>query len=1177
MPLLRPSPILYVGAFTTPPPPLASIPHLPSDLEHLERVEAGQVFRKWDFVSEFNRDCLRPSEIEPLRFQSDALADRVVDQLGFVSRPGLAAGKDAYDAVRDYVDDDSVERDPSDPVVEFWREMNQLPPDGVCGFNRSEDKAGVGHDRFCPLDAFGDAPAEPTLAEGQRVFWKYSGQIFSALMHFSLAGGFSSPKLAAVMHETNYLTSDAKEATYKRLLETTLFVLDAMEDMTVGTGRGWKSALRVRLLHAQVRRRILTNRGRYNKYDAERDGVPINQADLLAVLGAFAVGPVWSMARNGFPMSPREREAFRVAWRHVGYYLGIDPALLARYYGGGSSSSFATTESSFASLAYAIFPSGAPPADPYATPQYKILSSIAARPPRGKPVEHHLELCRMSVGPSLADQLAIPRGRWRDLWTVEVERLMSWGLVTFGDAYATYGGARGRRWEARRRDWFRWVVKLLVVWQLGERRTVFAWRDQTRHGEKLGAEEGEDSDLAMGPVVGRQVRKEWTSLLIEMGLVLGSAVVVGGAGLGLSSGKICAIDALGAPERTPTLRRGSAEPKSETVLGVGTCCFRSRSRASSRDVPASPLLASTLAERDEVLSVHSPPPETPLDRETSTRMETDSHFSPVPSPPPPSPSSPAVARTTGPRSLARTSRRAVFDLVSSPSPQSSFSGPERTALQERLERTSKVRIAVKPGVPARLLSDHELDPESSNSSSGVERQHDEPVASDDSPWFTDSDPPTRTSTPVTRTLRRQSKLIEGALRREPVQTPGSKRGEAIRVEGFDVRDPHQPPARPPPPNPRPALSRSTNSSTSSLSLMLARPLPSTSFPQGPPPPSQRPSLADDDHVQPYLTTKQAGRTWNGEIVAATLASQSRTATPSTSPTLRKGFTSRPPSPSLSCKVDPATGRTTVHPLSTSASLPSLLARSTSTKRTRFLTPSVSLTSTPESSPPRSSTVLQFTRRPTCTRQGGHLERSRAGSTLSPVSLASVEATPEETEVEEGSEGEELEFNRFQPSIFASHYSNSATSLSSASSSSMMRASSGTATSTSSLSSSPKSTRSGFSCSVPPPRLSPLDSPAPPSRKTSSDPIQRVNLAELRREQAARRHASEEAEAAEAEASETTTPTPTRDPGDHRRSPDRDRARPNPPPLRRGTTTSPVSPTSMPQLQVPWKKLFSLGG
>lgn len=58
------------------------------------------------------------------------------------------------------------------------------------------------------------------------MFWRYSGQIFTALMHFSLAGGFSAPGLAAVMRETNYLTSDAREATYKRLLETTLFVLD---------------------------------------------------------------------------------------------------------------------------------------------------------------------------------------------------------------------------------------------------------------------------------------------------------------------------------------------------------------------------------------------------------------------------------------------------------------------------------------------------------------------------------------------------------------------------------------------------------------------------------------------------------------------------------------------------------------------------------------------------------------------------------------------------------------------------------------------------------------------------------------------------------------------------------------------------------------------------------------
>lgn len=66
----------------------------------------------------------------------------------------------------------------------------------------------------------------PTLAEGQAVFWKYSALIYSALGHFSLAGGFSAPKLEAVMRETNYLTSGARDATHKRLLETSLHVID---------------------------------------------------------------------------------------------------------------------------------------------------------------------------------------------------------------------------------------------------------------------------------------------------------------------------------------------------------------------------------------------------------------------------------------------------------------------------------------------------------------------------------------------------------------------------------------------------------------------------------------------------------------------------------------------------------------------------------------------------------------------------------------------------------------------------------------------------------------------------------------------------------------------------------------------------------------------------------------
>lgn len=102
--------------------------------------------------------------------------------------------------------------------------------------------------------------------------------MYQAFGHFSLAGGFSAPKLAAVMRETNYLTSDSRDATHKRLLETSLFVLDAMADMTTGESRGWRSAFRVRMLHAQVRIRIREGKARHNVYDEEENGVPINQA-----------------------------------------------------------------------------------------------------------------------------------------------------------------------------------------------------------------------------------------------------------------------------------------------------------------------------------------------------------------------------------------------------------------------------------------------------------------------------------------------------------------------------------------------------------------------------------------------------------------------------------------------------------------------------------------------------------------------------------------------------------------------------------------------------------------------------------------------------------------------------------------------------------------------------------
>lgn len=216
--------------------------------------------------------------------------------------------------------DELESESPHSSAIAFWNAFNLEPPAGISGLSPLKDGEKRSSEEMKPDRAIerNSRTADPCLEEGQAVFWRYSASIFGSLLHFSLAGGFSSPRLGATMRETGYLTSAHKEATYKRLLETTLFVVDAMTDMTIGTGRGFKSALRVRLLHAQVRRRIATGHGKLNTYDSDVSGIPINQADLATVLGSFMIAPLWSLRRTGIALSPQEILSYQVAWRHIG-------------------------------------------------------------------------------------------------------------------------------------------------------------------------------------------------------------------------------------------------------------------------------------------------------------------------------------------------------------------------------------------------------------------------------------------------------------------------------------------------------------------------------------------------------------------------------------------------------------------------------------------------------------------------------------------------------------------------------------------------------------------------------------------------------------------------------------------------------------------------------------------
>lgn len=424
-------------------------------------------------------------------------------------------------------------------MKEFWNSVACEPPAGITARDAESDSANAsdtksvggqdisprGLEYTCEAAMLRrDRHPPPILSEGQAVFWRYSVDMFTSLLHFSLAGGFASARIMSVLNETGYLTSNSRDATYRRLMETTLALIDFMGDMTPLTGAGWRSAVRVRLLHAQVRVRILGGKARLNTYSVQRDGVPINQEDLAATLGGFCLAPLWCQKRLGIRLSPQEELAFLATWRHIGYYLGISPHLLQTYFNTAGKANASHAHRFFACVAFHLFTPSIPK-NPRATPTYTILHAVAHRPPNDKTTGFHCELSRFLLGPGLANQLAIPRGTWADWLAVQQHGWTSWLTASFSAVYRP-------QWEVQRQNLFRRVMYLIVCWQLGERRSTFTYKEQKDHEKKvseleqMSKEAGEGAGVEFGLQVGKQVRSQARWLFVEMGVVVAGLGVI---------------------------------------------------------------------------------------------------------------------------------------------------------------------------------------------------------------------------------------------------------------------------------------------------------------------------------------------------------------------------------------------------------------------------------------------------------------------------------------------------------------------------------------------------------------------------------------------------------------------------------------------------------------------------
>jgi hypothetical protein len=299
-----------------------------------------------------------------MKYSHDKLADNSIDILQKLSPSGPPY---------DYVSLLKEHHGSHPSLSQLWTEVNRVP--GWVDWNQ--------------------------LSRGQDVFYRYGGAALTGLAFQSLLGGLGSWRVVEVLARTGgFNTKSAR----KRLYETTQMVLQVtkeLEPLKPG-GSAWETCVRVRILHAQVRKRIIKLLREDPTYFSLKDwGVPVSDLDSIATIATFSSALIWqSLPRQGLILSSAEAEDYIALWRYVAYLLGtptdgfFDSAKSARI----------TLESL---LLHEIEPS-----ETSRVLAHNMLQSLTRVPPLYSSEGMICAMARWLNGHALCDALGVPQTNW---------------------------------------------------------------------------------------------------------------------------------------------------------------------------------------------------------------------------------------------------------------------------------------------------------------------------------------------------------------------------------------------------------------------------------------------------------------------------------------------------------------------------------------------------------------------------------------------------------------------------------------------------------------------------------------------------------------------------------------------------------------------------------------------
>ena len=160
------------------------------------------------------------------------------------------------------------------------------------------------------------------LTPGIRMFHRNSRLVLAAFVAGTLIEGF-----ATNIAKSFLITGRLRESGVRRLKQNNRHMVEIfIPGGLQRTGDGWKLSVRIRLIHARVRR-LLKHSG---EWDEASWGAPLSSAHVGYSITAFSARLLQHMAKLGAKYTDEERESFMAVWRYSGFLMGIPETILYR-------------------------------------------------------------------------------------------------------------------------------------------------------------------------------------------------------------------------------------------------------------------------------------------------------------------------------------------------------------------------------------------------------------------------------------------------------------------------------------------------------------------------------------------------------------------------------------------------------------------------------------------------------------------------------------------------------------------------------------------------------------------------------------------------------------------------------------------------------------------------------